>query len=55
MEESILLARDEAWTVLRVIERVVDAGERSGNVDPDASEAFRLVASKLLPDLFPDE
>ena len=35
MEESILLARDEAWTVLRVIERVVDAGERSGNVDPD--------------------
>lgn len=55
MEESILLTRDEAWTVLRVLERVVDAGERSGNLDPDAHGAFRVVASKLLPDLFPDE
>ncbi len=54
MEESILLTRDEAWSDLRVLERVVDEGERSGEVDQEAHAAFRLVASKLLPDLFQD-
>jgi hypothetical protein len=51
----ILLTRDEAWSVLRVLERVVDAAERAGGDDPDASAAFQTVAAKLLPDLFPDE
>lgn len=55
MEDTILLTRDEAWTFLRVLERVVDAAEKSGTEDVEASMAFRMVAAKLLPDLFPDE
>lgn len=51
----ILLTRDEAWHVLRVLERVVDAAEKAGGDDAAASAAFRTVASKLLPDLFPDQ
>lgn len=55
MEDMILLTRAEAWQVLKVLERVVDAAEKSGTEDPIASDAFRTVASKLLPDLFPDD
>ncbi len=55
MEDMILLTRAEAWDVLRVLERIVDAAEKAGGEDPDATAAFRLVAAKLLPDLFPDE
>lgn len=55
MEESILLTRQEAWEVLRVLERVVDAAEKAGLEDAEASSAFRTVAAKLLPDLFPDQ
>jgi hypothetical protein len=55
MEESILLTREEAWAVLRVLERVVDAAEKAGTDDLEAAMAFRTVAAKLLPDLFPDE
>ena len=55
MEESILLTRLEAWEVLRVLERVVDTAEKAGREDADASSAFRTVAAKLLPDLFPDQ
>lgn len=55
MEDMILLTRDEAWSVLRVLEKVVDAAERAGTDDADAVNAFRTVASKLLPDLFPDD
>lgn len=55
MEDMILLTREEAWLVLQVLERAVDAAEKSGREDAEASTAFRTVASKLLPDLFPDE
>jgi hypothetical protein len=51
----ILLTRAEAWDVLRVLERVVDGAEKAGDEDADARAAFRLVAAKLLPDLFPDQ
>lgn len=51
----MLLTRDEAWHVLKVLERSVDAAEKAGLADPDADAAFRSVASKLLPDLFPDD
>lgn len=51
----ILLTREEAWSVLRVLEKAVDAAERVGSEDADAIRAFRTVASKLLPDLFPEE
>lgn len=51
----VLLTRDEAWAVLQVLERVVDAAERAGADDPAAAAAFRTVAAKLLPDLFPDK
>ena len=51
----ILLTREEAWSVLRVLEKIVDATEKSGADDADAIAAFRTVASKLLPDLFPDD
>ncbi len=54
MEDMILLTRSEAWEVLRVLERADDAAERSGRDDREARAAFRTVASKLLPDLFPD-
>ena len=33
----ILLTRDEAWDVLRVLERAVDAAEKSGSQDTAAS------------------
>lgn len=55
MEDLILLTREEAWEVLRVLERAVDAADRSGIEDAEANAAFRVVASKLLPDLFPDD
>lgn len=55
MEESIILTRAEAWDVLRVLERAVDAAERSRRDDPEAASAFSIVAAKLLPDLFPDQ
>lgn len=55
MEDMILLTREEAWSVLRVLERVVDAAEKEGSDDLAALAAFRTVATKLLPDLFPDE
>lgn len=55
MEDMILLTREEAWSVLRVLEKVVDAAEKAGSEDADAISAFRTVASKLLPDLFPEE
>ena len=55
MEDMILLTRSEAWEVLRVLERAVDAAEKAGRTDVEASAAFRTVASKLLPDLFPDQ
>ncbi|MBW3575938.1 MAG: hypothetical protein KY450_14070 [Actinobacteria bacterium] len=55
MEDLILLTREEAWEVLRVLERAVDAADRSGTEDAEANAAFRVVASKLLPDLFPDD
>lgn len=55
MEESIILTRQEAWEVLRVLERVVDVAEKAGQVDEEASGAFRTVAEKLLPDLFPED
>lgn len=55
MEDTVLLTRDEAWSVLRVLERVVDAAEKAGTDDVEATTAFRMVAAKLLPDLFPDE
>lgn len=51
----ILLTREEAWSVLRVLERDVDRAEKAGGRDEDAVAAFRLVGRKLLPDLFPDE
>ena len=51
----ILLTREEAWQVLQVLERAVDAAERSGREDAEESAAFRLIARKLLPDLFPDD
>ena len=51
----ILLTREEAWDVLRVLERAVDAAEKAGEEDAAAGAAFRTVASKLLPDLFPDQ
>lgn len=51
----ILLTREESWTVLRVLERVVDTAEKAGTEDVEASTAFRTVAAKLLPDLFPGE
>jgi len=51
----ILLSREEAWAVLRVLERVVDAAQKAGGDDPEALLAFRTVAAKLLPDLFPEE
>jgi hypothetical protein len=51
----ILLTPDEAWDVLRVHERAVDAAEKAGSQDTAASAAFRTVASKLLPDLFSDQ
>ncbi len=54
MEDMILLTRAEAWEVLRVLERVVSAAERAGSEHPQASAAFKTVASKLLPELFPD-
>lgn len=50
-----LLTRVEAWQVLQVLERVVDAAKKSGTEDPIVSDAFRAVASKLLPDLFPTD
>jgi hypothetical protein len=50
----ILLTREEAWDVLRVLEQAVDRAERSGGRDEAAAAAFRTVARKLLPDLFPD-
>jgi excisionase family DNA binding protein len=49
----ILLTRDEAWLVLQVLERAVDAAEKSGRQGAEAGAAFRTVAGKLLPDLFP--
>jgi hypothetical protein len=55
MEDTILLSREEAWTVLRILERVVDAADKGGTEDAEASTAFRTVAAKLLPDLFPDQ
>ena len=55
VEDMILLTRDEAWDVLRVLERAVDAAEKAGCPDTAESAAFRTVASKLLPDLFPDQ
>lgn len=55
MEESILLTRQEAWEVLRVLERVVDAAEKAGHSDEEASAAFQAVAAKLLPFLFPED
>lgn len=55
VEDLILLTREEAWEVLRVLERAVDAADRSGTEDAEANAAFRVVASKLLPDLFPDD
>ena len=55
MEESILLTRQEAWEVLRVLERVVDATEKAGRDGQEATAAFRTIAAKLLPDLFPDQ
>ena len=55
MEDMILLTREEAWEVLRVLERAVDAADRAGTEDAQANSAFRTVASKLLPDLFPDQ
>jgi hypothetical protein len=55
MEDMILLTREEAWSLLRVLERVVDAAEKKEAEDVEASTAFRTVAAKLLPDLFPDE
>jgi hypothetical protein len=55
LEQSILLTRHEAWEVLRVLERVIDAAERAGREDVEAASAFRTVAAKLLPDLFPDD
>ncbi len=47
-------------TVVRNVEfglkmRGVDAAEKKGAEDVEASTAFRTVAAKLLPDLFPDE
>lgn len=39
----------------RALERAVDAAEKAGREDAEASAAFRTVASKLLPDLFPDQ
>ena len=51
----ILLTRTEAWEVLRVLERVVDAAEKAGGDDAEATAAFRIIAAKLLPYLFPDE
>ena len=51
----ILLTREEAWEVLRVLERAVEAADRAGAEDAEASSAFRNVASKLLPELFPDQ
>ena len=55
VEDTILLTRDEAWSLLRVLERDVDRAEKAGARDDDAADAFRMVARKLLPDLFPDE
>ena len=55
MEDLILLTREEAWQVLHVLERAVDQAEKAGTEDREASAAFRTVARKLLPDLFPDE
>lgn len=55
VEDMILLTRPEAWELLRVLERAVDAAEKAGREDAEASAAFRTVASKLLPDLFPDQ
>lgn len=51
----ILLTREEAWSVLRALEKAVDAAEKAGTEDTDAVAAFRTVASKLLPDLFPED
>jgi hypothetical protein len=54
VEDTLMLSRDEAWQVLKVLERVVDVAEKAGGDDEDARDAFRTVASKLLPYLFPD-
>ncbi len=55
MEDLILLTKDEAWDILRVLERTVAAAESGGVEDGEAQLAFRTLAAKLYPDLFPDE
>jgi hypothetical protein len=55
VEDLILLTREEAWQVLYVLEQAVARAETAGTDDPDASAAFRTVARKLFPDLFPDD
>lgn len=50
MEDGVWLTREEAWEALRLLSQLL--GD-SGEVEP-AYVVWRSIASKLVPDLFPD-